>query len=171
MLFVTSDHHFGHKKIIEYENRPFSSVEEMDEELIRKWNEVVSNDDIVFYLGDFMFYGSRRKAIDILNRLNGRKNLIILGNHDRCHNIGWWERIGFRQALDCKYILGRVILSHEPILYDIGDFHNIHGHIHSDKLSEARNSNKHFNVSVDVTGYRPVSMDRILASIQGREDG
>lgn len=171
MLFITSDHHFGHKKIIEYENRPFSSVEEMDEELIRRWNEVVSHEDTVFHLGDFMFYGFKKKAIEILNRLNGQKGMIILGNHDKNHNLAWWERVGFIRALDCKYILGKVILSHEPILYNIGDFYNIHGHIHSSKLSEARNSDRHFNVSVDVTGYRPVSMDRILASIQGKENG
>lgn len=55
-VFFTADPHFGHTNIIRYENRPFASAEEMDQELIRRWNETVSPEDTVYLLGDFSFY-------------------------------------------------------------------------------------------------------------------
>lgn len=51
-IFFTSDHHFGHANIIKFSNRPFSNVEEMNEELIKRWNEKVSSEDEVSYIGD-----------------------------------------------------------------------------------------------------------------------
>ena len=53
MKYYTSDLHFGHKNIIKYEDRPFSSIEEMDEALIDKWNKKVKKNDEVYILGDF----------------------------------------------------------------------------------------------------------------------
>lgn len=79
--FFTSDTHFGHANIIRFCNRPFKNVEEMDEALIENWNQVVSEDDTVFHLGDFAFGGSSVWN-SIIPRLNGHINLII-GNHDR----------------------------------------------------------------------------------------
>lgn len=81
-IFFTSDHHFGHENIIKYTNRPFKSVSEMNEQLIWKWNEVVSSDSIVFYLGDLALTISVPDIRAILYRLNG---LIYFakGNHDR----------------------------------------------------------------------------------------
>ena len=57
MIFVTADHHFGHANIIEYTNRPFASVEEMDAALIAAWNERVTDYDLVYHLGDFTLEG------------------------------------------------------------------------------------------------------------------
>lgn len=79
--WFTSDTHFCHKKVIEYSNRPFETVEEMDEALILMWNSVVRPNDTVWHLGDFAF-AKKDKIIEIAHRLNGHKNL-ILGNHDR----------------------------------------------------------------------------------------
>lgn len=76
-----SDLHFGHKNVIKYSNRPFSSAEEMDEAMITNWNRVVSPNDTVHHLGDFAFAKiDRVKAI--LKRLNGRK-CFVNGNHDK----------------------------------------------------------------------------------------
>ena len=50
--FFIADTHFGHSEIMNYENRPFSSVEEMDNTIISNWNSVVSDNDKVFVLGD-----------------------------------------------------------------------------------------------------------------------
>ncbi len=52
-FFVIADTHFGHTNIIKYCNRPFSCTEDMDEALIKNWNETVSNNDVVLHLGDF----------------------------------------------------------------------------------------------------------------------
>lgn len=79
-LFFTSDTHFCHSKIIEFANRPFTSVQEMNEVLVWNWNEVVPKDGIVFHLGDLCF-GTSEQWLQILSRLNGNIHL-ILGNHD-----------------------------------------------------------------------------------------
>ena len=78
--YVTSDLHFGHTNIIEYENRPFKDVEQMNNYLIEIWNEKVKVDDIVYILGDFSWYNGI-KTNEILEKLNGQK-ILIRGNHD-----------------------------------------------------------------------------------------
>lgn len=73
--FIIADTHFGHKNIIKYCNRPFKTIEEMDETLIKNWNEVVSKEDTVLHLGDVFLCG-KEKAKQIMSRLNGKKILI-----------------------------------------------------------------------------------------------
>jgi calcineurin-like phosphoesterase family protein len=81
MIFFTSDHHFDHANIIKYCNRPFLSVDEMNEEIVKRWNQVVDANDTVYYLGDFSLgKGSVEKFVP---RLNGEKYL-VMGNHDAC---------------------------------------------------------------------------------------
>ena len=81
-VFFIADTHFGHKNIINFEAikpfRPFTSIEEHDAELIRRWNSVVGPKDIVWHLGDFCF-GERN--LEIAAQLNGDKRL-VMGNHD-----------------------------------------------------------------------------------------
>ena len=79
-VYFTSDTHFYHSNIIGFCKRPFKNVEDMNETLIENWNRVVSQDDIVFHLGDFCMGGSHEWT-KILNRLNG-KIYLTLGNHD-----------------------------------------------------------------------------------------
>ena len=83
-LFFTSDTHFGHANILKYCNRPFTNIQEHDEEIVKRWNEVVPEDGIVFHLGDIGFC-SETYLRDILEKLNG-KIYWIIGNHD-------WRRI------------------------------------------------------------------------------
>lgn len=80
-IFFVSDTHFGHENIIRYMNRPFKDSAEMDEVLIRNWNELVTHEDTVYVLGDFALCPSARAA-SILRRLSGTK-ILIEGNHDR----------------------------------------------------------------------------------------
>lgn len=79
-LFFTSDLHFGHKNIIKFCNRPFSSVEEMNDGLVARWNDVVKPNDTVWVLGDFAFTNIDHIK-EILERLNGNIHM-VLGNHD-----------------------------------------------------------------------------------------
>lgn len=79
MIFFTADTHFGRGNVIQLCDRPFSSVEEMDETMIQNWNGRVSGNDTVYILGDMFFRNAN--AQDILKRLKGKKRLIV-GNHD-----------------------------------------------------------------------------------------
>ncbi|MDR3059367.1 MAG: metallophosphoesterase, partial [Prevotella sp.] len=79
-IWFTSDHHFGHKNIIEFSQRPFLNTDEMNEELIKRWNEKIGTEDMVYHLGDFALMSSG-KLRSILDRLNGRIHL-IQGNHE-----------------------------------------------------------------------------------------
>lgn len=79
-VFFTSDTHFNHANILNFCNRPFADVEEMNEELITRWNNVVGKNDTVFHLGDFCF-GGAAEWTRLLDQLHGKIHLIV-GNHD-----------------------------------------------------------------------------------------
>lgn len=80
-VFFTSDTHWGHKNIIAHCNRPYRSVEEMDEAMIENWNAKVGPNDTIYHLGDFFVYCDTNYANRIRSRLNGRI-CVIRGNHD-----------------------------------------------------------------------------------------
>src|SRR5690606_12640770 len=79
--FYVADTHFGHRGIIKSCNRPFATVEEMDRELVARWNAVVRPHDIVYHLGDFGWAADEEALRKLFGKLNGRK-FLILGNHD-----------------------------------------------------------------------------------------
>ena len=172
--WFTSDHHFGHKNIIDYCNRPFDSVLEMNEALVEAWNGCVKAGDTVYYLGDFSLKNSVMEQY--APRLNGNK-VLIAGNHDGCHpcnHAGNWGQL----SLYRKYFDGvfdqldwqGVMLHHMP--YQDPDDHRypeyrpindgrilLHGHVHERWLVNGRQ----INVGVDVWDYEPVHEDQIMA--------
>lgn len=81
-IWFTADTHFKHKNIIRYCNRPFESIEKMDEAIIKNWNDRVSQDDIVYHLGDFALVKSDAEIVNLLKRLNGYIKFLS-GNHDK----------------------------------------------------------------------------------------
>ena len=84
MIYFTSDLHFGHNSILKYNQKyrsGYKTTSDMDEDLIKIWNQTVNPDDIVFSLGDFSFKGLSF-TLDKLKRLNGKHHM-ILGNHDQ----------------------------------------------------------------------------------------
>lgn len=87
MIFFTSDSHFGHANIIEFEKRPFASVEEMDKEMIKRWNEVVGDGDHVYHLGDLTLNRDITYVAELFVKLKGIIH-IVPGNHDK-----WLERM------------------------------------------------------------------------------
>jgi len=78
--FIWSDPHFGHRNVIKYSGRPFMDVDDMTEKLIANYNSVVGPEDTCLWVGD-CFFLSNKKAIDIMDRLNGKK-ILVKGNHD-----------------------------------------------------------------------------------------
>lgn len=136
--WFTSDHHFGHKNILEYEKeaRPFSTIEEMHEALIERWNSVVNPNDIVYHLGDFCF---GKKNIEIAQRLNGKKKL-VMGNHDTYPTADY---LRYFDKLYGVIFYNRCILSHSPVHPNgLGSrwMLNLHGHLHSKRVKTAVHS-------------------------------
>lgn len=158
--YFISDHHFGHRNIIEYEQREFKNIVDMDAEMIKKWNMVVNKDDIVYHLGDFSFY-NKEKTSQIVGSLNGRINL-IMGNHDR-HSVKWYYDCGFNKVYDKPIIYNDfIILSHEPLYTNnILPFVNVHGHLHSKKIEGGYN----INMSVELWDYIPISWEKLKKTI------
>ena len=170
MIFYTADLHFNHKKIIEYCNRPFSNIEDMNNTIINNWNNKVSKNDTVYILGDFG-YVQGKEAKEILSKLNGNKYLII-ANHDKFLNDKSFNKNSFKdiyyycELKDCNK---KVVLFLYPIFEWNGYYHNsIHlfGHVHiSNKFYSNIPpifKNKAFNVGVDVNNFEPVSLEEIL---------
>lgn len=170
--FFTSDLHFGHYNILKYENRPFASIDEMDDTLIDNWNKVVSKNDEVYILGDVSFHRDPKVTKSILRELSGRKYL-ILGNHDKeiVHSeelrreFVWVKDYATLRMGDTK-----VVLFHYPIqTWDCQHHGAIHlyGHIHSNISSHAMKYEipNSYNVGVDVNDYRPISFEEIMQRI------
>lgn len=160
--WVISDTHFYHSKILGYCQRPFETVEEMNEVLIKNWNSVINEGDIVYILGDFCF-GNKEMLREIVSQLKGRK-ILILGNHDRLTK-GAYLDVGFETVTKNPMIVdGDFILSHHPLQGDLGRFYNIHGHKH--KLpSEAQFSPKHFDIGVDDHNFFPHNLDTVIKTL------
>lgn len=176
-VFMTSDHHFGHKNILEYEKeaRPFSSLEEMHEVLIDRWNNVVKPNDVVYHLGDFCF---GKQWISIASRLNGRKKL-VMGNHDIYPSA---EYLNHFEKLYGVLFWKRCVLSHMPLHPNgLGArwLLNLHGHLHSKRVMwnnapiiteretgtvivPPQYDENYFNVSIELHNLTPVHSDIIM---------
>ena len=159
--FFIADTHFGDSAIIRYENRPFSSVREMDETMIARWNEAVGQDDIVYVLGDFGADGRER---EVLCALHGVKYL-VKGNHDRKSNAEY-RAFGFREVYDHPILLDTFwILSHDAVYVNTNmPYANLFGHVHNSPVIKDCSA-QHFCVCVERIGYAPIALDRIRERI------
>lgn len=173
--FFISDTHFGHGNILNFKRndgsplRAFGSCEEMDETMIKNWNDIVSPKDLVWHLGDVVM---RRAHLPILNRLNGRKKL-LRGNHDiwKIHDfLPYFEEVASVHVLPEH----RLIFSHYPLhpggLY--GGKINVHGHTHYQEVvdvdpftDERFKDPRYINLCVEHTDYKPVSWEDVLAKV------
>lgn len=161
-IFLIGDPHFGHRNIIRYCNRPFETVEQMNETLIKNWNKAVGKQDIVYVLGDFALCGKDR-IIEITQKLNGRKRL-ILGNHDGA-SLETYRAAGFEYVYNHPIILDDFyILSHYPQTYIQKDglYANIFAHVHDDP-AYVDYSSRTFCVSAERPwiNYTPLSFEGI----------
>lgn len=130
-----SDLHLGHSNCLGFDNRPFKDIGEQDEMIIKRWNESVSKDDVVWILGDISWY-SPTKTAEIFNQLNGTKNLCV-GNHDKKLIKNYKVRSLFKEVVDYKEMKINntdVILCHYLMpcfnKHFYGSYH-LYGHVHS----------------------------------------
>lgn len=167
MIWFTSDTHFGHKNIIKYTHRPFSSVEEMNEALIENWNNRVQDNDEVYHLGDVALC-SPNKLRKILARLKG-KIYLIKGNHDlsaeACQDRFEWIKDYYELEVDdSNGYKGKqlLVLFHYAMRVwqasHYGSYH-LYGHSHGE-LPDIPDSLS-FDVGVDCHNYAPINYDEV----------
>ena len=157
-IFVISDNHFGHAGILTFKNtdgspvRSFASVQEMDEFMIEKWNSVVKPSDHVYHLGDVAM---KRVHLPTVGRCNGHKRL-VRGNHDIFRTKDYLQ---YFDEIYATRVLDGMIFTHIPIHPEsMGRFGvNVHGHVHGQP--QGQYGPKYYNVSVEVMGYEPVSLE------------
>ena len=163
MIFYTADLHFHYKPFLP--GRPFASVEEMDEAMIRLWNETVTDEDTVYVVGDVGYNGGYVPG-DALGRLQGRKHL-IRGNHDTGYENAQKLFDYFEPVTDFNEIDDgetHILLCHYPILYRKRGY-MIHGHLHQTRGPEydiLRQMPRMLNAGVDVNFYRPVTLAQLV---------
>lgn len=159
-VWFTSDTHFGHAKVIEYCNRPFANIQEMDKELIKRWNSKVKSRDLVWHLGDFAL-ASKEYVAKIVSQLNGEIRL-IKGNHDT-RSSQWFRDIGFAVVYDYPIIYEEfIVLSHEPMPFiPSAGMINLHGHIHNSLMFQTWGE-RCACMCVERHNYAPVHIKEII---------
>ena len=167
MVYYIADTHFGHENILRLCDRPFDSIEAMNEALITAWNARVTGGDTVYILGDLFYRCADPEPV--LRRLKGRKHLIV-GNHD----ASWIGRVDLQKYfvsvdnfLEIHDGVRAITLCHYPLLtwkHKLRTY-MIHGHIHRDTASDffpllaARE--RVLNAGVDINGFRPVTFEEL----------
>lgn len=194
-ISFTSDWHIGHEAILNFSNRPFQSIDEMERALIVRYNNTVPKNGICYFLGD-MGWGDKKRLSNVIKQLHGTK-VLILGNHDR--GMTAMYEVGFDVILySGKLLIGNhtVTMSHCPLLgvkredtsemrgaregeawhgenrhgykfslKDEGQFH-LHGHIHSPNAGRSQKIlDRQYDVGVDANNYTPVSLKTIQSWI------
>jgi calcineurin-like phosphoesterase family protein len=157
--YITADTHFGHDAIRRYCDRPFVTASEMDEEMVRRWNGVVGEEDTMIHLGDFALTGVRRIE-ELLHELNGYK-ILVIGNHDRsAKRMG---ELGFDEVYK-EYGINGLRCVHYPGQARAGEI-TLAGHVHDawDEMYRVDGA-RIVNVGVDVRGFRPRTLVELLGS-------
>ncbi|MBR0093251.1 MAG: hydrolase [Lachnospiraceae bacterium] len=159
MIYYIADTHFGHANIIKHCNRPFETVEEMDDALIKNWNHVVSDKDTVYIVGDFAFRGLNWK--EYAKKIRGNK-IFLNGNHDKFEEPA-------PDMLTIKDSGDRIFLCHYPVCEWNGYFRGVlhfYGHIHNaenlakELMDHVPNA---YNIGADLLGFTPRTKDEIIA--------
>lgn len=195
-IYFTSDLHFGHRNILNFCRRPFNDIKDMEEGIIRRWNNVVTNNDVVFVLGDTFWFNNKKDIKRIFKTLNGKTIYVILGNH--C-DVNAYLKILSDDPFDGKVKLisdistiyiriydpnepevpkmyKEVICSHYPLMTwthrDKGAI-NLFGHIHSGPLTLCTTDNdlplwkgQQYDVGADNNDYTPIEIDKILEKLK-----
>jgi calcineurin-like phosphoesterase family protein len=161
-VFLVSDTHFGHTGVCRFTRndgvtklRPWDDPDEMDEAMVKAWNDRVRPNDKVYHLGDVVI---NRKALKTLARLNGDK-VLIRGNHDIFRDDEYRE---YFRELRAYHVMNGCILSHIPIHTEsLGRFGtNIHGHLHATRVKKIGWTKKSGNIEVIDPRYHCVCVEQ-----------
>ena len=178
--FLVSDTHFGHAGVCKFmcedgvtKIRPWTDADEMNEAMVKMWNETVRPTDKVYHLGDVVI---NRRYLPILDRLNGDK-VLIKGNHDIFKLEDYTKY--FRDIRSC-HKMGEYILTHIPLHPDslarwCGG--NFHGHLHTNRVMtnsghnswDAKIDPRYFNVSVEQIGFKPILFEDAVAKMKEQQ--
>ncbi len=180
-VFLVSDTHFGHAGVCRFlredgtKLRPWDDPNEMDEEMVKRWNETVRPNDKVYHLGDVVI---NRKALKTLARLNGDK-VLIKGNHDI---FRMEEYTPYFREIRAYHVLNGLILSHIPVHPEsLGRFGtNVHGHLHTNRVKKivgvdvrtgefkysTENDVRYHCVCVEQTDFKPISLEDVIKRIE-----
>lgn len=172
MRHWTADTHWYHEGALKMNNRPFTSVEEMNEAMITRWNAQVKPGDIVYHTGDVAFC-KKEELTNVLKRLNGEIHL-ILGNHDghiakhrnSYLNEGLFASIGpYKEIrLDDDRL---VCMSHYPMMawkHQAYGSIMVHGHCHGSM--QYPKEMLIFDVGTDVFDFSPISESFLISSAE-----
>lgn len=157
-VFLISDLHLDHYNIIKYCNRPFSSVREMNWFIVNNWNNVVKDNDVVYFLGDMSFGKGSREADYWLKKLKG-KIIFIKGSHDKPKKIKTFNEF----ILEYKHI--KFLLIHDP--KDAKNWNSwiVHGHHHNHDLENypfINGEKKTINMSIELINYKPLDIEELF---------
>ena len=164
-IYLTSDTHWGHQKIIEYCNRP----DNYDQLIINHWKAIVAPQDIIYHLGD-VIWGNKQKLTEIMSDLPGRK-FLIKGNHDVMHSDNWFYDAGFQgvfSEVTIRMFGNRYRLSHFPINVAGTKDINIHGHLHNAKYKNWEGiykeiiSENNYLLALEYVDYSPVLLETAI---------
>lgn len=167
--YYIADTHFGHENVLKFDNRPFGSIEEMEEIMIMNWNAVVRPEDDVYILGDFCFK-TKKGAAYYLKQLNGHKHLII-GNHDGKMLKDEEAMKEFETVDKMTHIKDQghnIVLCHFPLQewnQYYRDAYHIYGHVHGkkDRMFEyIIREYRALNAGCMINNYMPVTFDQLV---------
>lgn len=175
--FFTSDLHLSHANVIRYSNRPFSSVDEMNETIIENWNSVVKQNDVVYILGDVSFEKDQAVRDSMLKRLKGEKHLIT-GNHDKgLLKTGWQKH--FVSMADLRTVNipdgsprgQKIVLCHYAMrTWEQSHYGVIQLHGHSHGMLPDDPDLRQIDVGVDCWNFTPISLAQVNEAIATRKN-
>ena len=161
-VFFTSDEHYGHKNIIKFCNRPYDSVDEMNQDIIDKFNSVVPSNGLTIHAGDFLL-GKSVKSQDIISSLAGR-HIFIKGSHDK-----WSDGASHHEIIELTIDKQPIIICHYAMRVWARSHYNswhLYGHSHGGLPPEG----KSWDIGVDSNDFYPLSYDDIKTIMKDRPD-
>ena len=159
--YFTADEHYGHAKIIQYCNRPFENIEEMNAEIIGRYNEIVGVNDITIHAGDFCWGNKKEQAAEFIKKLNGN-HIFLKGSHD--HWLPDSAKFMWRKLLEGQFVMVAHYAMRTWERSHYGSW-NLHGHSHG----RMEPIGKQHDVGVDNNNFYPVSFEQLKIIMETKQ--